>query len=125
MIVDFDSKFRPRKNSKGKVRFYESDSTAEFDERGLLIGMSKTDLSIELADKIMEFSGYLQAVQEAIREGIRYQEHEQTDAQIERESRKERGQKEVSSGVWRIPGSKINLYEFMSDYPMKPKRERK
>ncbi len=121
MIVDFDSKFRPRRNTRGKVRFYETDSGSEWDSSALLIGLAKEDLSDNLRDKIMELSGYLQAVQEAIREGIKYQADEQMNAQIEREVYTKRGMVEIDPGIWQYPGKDFSILEFMADYPMKPK----
>ncbi len=113
--------YKPRNK---KVFYYETESGAEFDKNAELIGLEKEDVSIKLGDQIVRLSPFLQGVQEAIRESLRFQDNARTEGQIERECREKKGQIEIDPGIWRYPGSTINLLEF-ADYPVKIEEEEK
>ncbi len=119
MICDMKSIYRPRNK---KVRFYCTESSAEFDDRGFLCGLNKEDLSEGLADKIMELSPYLQEVFSCIQKNIHYQENAKEDADYERKSRLKRGFKEVAPGIWEKNGYKVK--EF-GDYPVNLEEQEK
>ncbi len=118
MICDMDPVYRPRNK---RVRFYETETTSEWDSKGYLIGLAKQDLSDDLRDKIMELSPFIFEVFKSIQAGIRFQEEAQSMAKYESESREKRGQKQVEPGIWEYKNG-IRVKEF-GDYPVKQEEE--
>lgn len=112
MICDLNSVYRKRTK---EVRFYETESGAEFDERGFLIGLAGEDLSNDLRDKIMDLSPFLQAVWDSIQDNIRWQGNARELAKIEREAFLKKGYREKAPGVWERKGFEV---KEVGDYPV-------
>lgn len=119
MICDLNSVYKKRTK---KVRFYETESGAEFDQKGYLIGLAGEDLSDKLRDKIMELSPFLRAVFESIQDNIKWQENARNLAEIERKAFVRKGYTEKSPGVWEKRGFEV---KEVGDYPVNLGEEEK
>ncbi len=114
MICDLNSVYKKRNKN---VRFYETESGAEFDKRGFLIGLNNEDLSDGLRDKIMDLSPFLQEVFASIQKNIHYQRNEIETARMEREAYEEKGFVEDRPGYWKHRKSG-KVIKGMLDYPV-------
>ncbi len=124
MICDMNSIYKRRTK---EVRFYDTDSGAEFNRYADLIGLEKEDVSIKLGEQIVRLSPYLQEVQKAIRDSIFYQKNAKDFAQMEEESFTKKGFKKKSPGVWQLKGGDGKMYDVkeLSDYPVNLEEEKK
>ena len=115
MIMDFKPIYKQKKG----VRFVDLDSRSEWSDKARLVYLLDEPMSEKLADHIVDLSGYLQEVQRNIRVVIGYENNEIFAWNIEKESYKQKGFKEMKDRPGWFVNDKGQEIKSSLQYPVK------